>query len=358
MTHLYNYQHNGEDILGVAFSPDEKKVVTTSKDVRVWNFSLLSDPTSMNDSRDANICIQFSGDRKYLITTNGGSIKLWDVVNEKPQKKIFIHEDLTLVTTFSEDISKVATAIWEEWRSLYIYDIEKDQEIFLRWDGYALSDTKIIFSPDARFLAITHYVDVSVYIYDIDQRKKIIGLKGTGQATAIVFSPDGQRIAISFASGEVKVWDTLHYNQLFLLRDHLQVQEDEGVGIESLSVSSDSSLIALGATNGTIYLYSLGNGQLFDILKGQSRSISSAYFSPNNQFLASYDSAGFIEIWQLNQANCSVLKIIYHFLHPVDAFCWRDNDHIVLASKGGSDGIPHFYQLTLEVNEAIQGENG
>jgi WD40 repeat protein len=176
----------------------------------------------------------------------------------------------------------------------------------------------------------------------------LLELKGTGQAWTIVFSPDGQRIVIGFASGEVKVWDTLHYNQLFVLHDHSQAQKDERVGIESLSVSSDGALVAVGTANGLIYLYSLSSGQLFDMLKGHNRSISYLCFSPNNQLLASYDSAGFIEIWQLNQAKCSVLKIIYHFLHPIDALCWRDNDHIVLASKGGSDGIPYFYKLTLE----------
>ncbi|MGH8000997.1 MAG: WD40 repeat domain-containing protein, partial [Brasilonema sp.] len=90
------------------------------------------------------------------------------------------------------------------------------------------------------------------------------------------------------------VW-YLDENKFLTLKSH----SEELGGIHSIAFSPDGKTLASGATDKTIKIWQLSNGQELSILTGHSDHVSSVTFSPDGKTLASGSKDKTVRLWQV-----------------------------------------------------------
>ncbi|HVO81615.1 MAG TPA: WD40 repeat domain-containing protein, partial [Terriglobales bacterium] len=162
--HLTLRGHSGS-VLGVAYSPDGKRLATCSQDgkVKVWD----------------------AGSGQELLTLRG-------------------HLGSVLGVAFSPDGTRLATA--SEDGTVKVWDAGSGQEL-LTLRGHLGSVLGVAYSPDGTRLA-TASQDGTVKVWDAGSGKTLLTLRGhSGSVLGVAYSPDGKRLATCSQDGKVKVWD-------------------------------------------------------------------------------------------------------------------------------------------------------
>ena len=79
----------------------------------------------------------------------------------------------------------------------------------------------------------------------------------------------------------------------------VQAYEGTAPWIRSVDVSPNGTIVATGANNGIVKLWSAADGQLIAELKGHEANVYSVLFHPSGQFLLSGDLAGKLHQWNV-----------------------------------------------------------
>ncbi len=160
-----------------------------------------------------------------------------------------------------------------------------DDTLLHKLEGTTVSRIKsIIFSPDGQMLAVGT-LDGLVHLWRISDGELLHTLKGhTKGVSALAFSPDGQILA----SGEdiVQVWRVSDGELLHTLPGALVDGLDDH-GFSSLTFSPDGQVLALGASGSagmSVRLWRVSDGELLLTLMGGGTSLT---FSPDGEMLAS-----------------------------------------------------------------------
>ena len=181
----------------VAYSPSGKNLVAaTGKVIKVF------DPASGKVLReltghDDNIrCLAFTADGKLITGGKEGTIKLWNLASGDVLR--------TFEPKFGEIISVAASADgrWlaaagnaEKPYSVLVWNLPKPQEPPRKFE-YPNYVPQILFSPDAKFLAVPHWGGrlCVIAMASGDEAKRYTNMGGARWAA---FSPDGRRLAIA-----------------------------------------------------------------------------------------------------------------------------------------------------------------
>lgn len=130
--------------------------------------------------------------------------------------------------------------------------------------------------------------------------QKIITMTGiTVQPTRMLYHPDGERLFISFADGQVLVWKNSDWKQ------HQQLKQDSRI-LRSLTLSKDGTLLAAGTDDNSIHLW---DATTYQYLRTMSYSatfsfdVNSVNFSPDNKWLVSAHDDGTVRIWDVSSGK-------------------------------------------------------
>jgi WD40 repeat protein len=101
--------------------------------------------------------------------------------------------------------------------ALQVVDVQR-KEVCFHWRGTLFS--AVSWSPDGRLLALAGHGEASdgggpqwsgwVHVFDLEKRQRIWKLQHTAHrvaATAVTWSPKGQRLVSGDVNGLVEVWD-------------------------------------------------------------------------------------------------------------------------------------------------------
>ena len=203
----------------VAFSPDGRKLVTTSSEMAyLWDANTGQQLTILEGHKYVVYYAEFSPDGKYVVTASGGirptgfpaisdrSARLWDVETGRELAVLEYPEDLVIHAGFSPDGKHIVTT---GVRSARLWDVQTSQQVMVL-TGHNGWVRHFAFSPNGKHL-VTVSGDGTACLWNINIGKQIAVLADhTSGVNHAAFSSDGQKLLLAYADG------TAHLYRIFL----------------------------------------------------------------------------------------------------------------------------------------------
>ncbi|RHZ49195.1 hypothetical protein CDV55_100690 [Aspergillus turcosus] len=332
------------DAVHVAFFPDGRRVAEASGDrtVRIWNIALKQRTSAQAAVREL-FSMAVSLDTTMVATGSlDGVVELWNVKQGKMQELTKPGRDLIYSTGFSPDGTLLAAGIGEGEITIWSTADGKREGSFPAHQGPAnilafSHDGSRLSSANIQFSEIYH--DGLIKVWDISKGKLEQTLLHPSQVSAMAFSPDGQKLALSSYGDErtIKIWDVSTWKD--------EVTLDARDVFFSLRFSPDSTLLAAGDENGNeIKLFQIATGQLLHQISGHYSSINSVIFLNERIELAvAYKVENVVWITR-NGERILYIPIDYR----ADKFCVQGNVVVLGSARHGV--------VTLEFSPDIDTE--
>lgn len=157
----------------------------------------------------------------------------------------------------------------------------------------------IAYSPDGQMLAASDSSG-EIRLWCVRDGQCLLTCSGhTNWVRAIQFSPDGQYLASSSDDRTIKIWD---------LQEGICLQTI-GDGIYSLgfSFSPDGRYLASGSANNTIYYWDLQTGTCVREFVGHQGWSMDVKFHPDGHQLVSGSADGTVRLWDVATGRCDVI---------------------------------------------------
>ena len=158
----------------------------------------------------------FSPDGKKIVTSSADqTARIWDADSGMELQKLEGHSLVVSSAVFSPDGKTIATAGYDQ--TVRIWDVDSGRELQKFEAEYIVS--KVAFSPDGKKFVMAgggHFAR----IWDIGSGKELQQLKKDTLVKSAVFSPNGKRIATVLDDQTVQIWDAYSGKELHKLIGH------------------------------------------------------------------------------------------------------------------------------------------
>ena len=253
-----------ENVLKSAiFSPDDKKILTTSwdKEARLWDCSsgvLIRGFEGHSENINSSVSTAiYSPDSTKILTASWYSVRLWDSNSGALIHSLDGHNSYINTAIFSPDGKNILTTADEDSNALL-------------WE---CASGKIIRRFNMSF----------------DEGAMIVNdILFKDQASA-VFSSDGSKV-FTFYTNSAQIWDTDSGALICSLDDY------SGLDDYSLFSPNDDMLLTFGA--GTTEIWDSKNGKLITYLSGHY-DINSAIFSPDGKSILTVSGDKTARVWKV-----------------------------------------------------------
>ncbi|MBD2772965.1 hypothetical protein [Iningainema tapete] len=274
----------------LSFSPDSKSLITGSANdlVNIWDFESRKIKTLPGFSnRITSLGISPNG-KIIAAASLDNTVHLWKS-DGTPIKTFSGHNDTITSISFSPNNEIIATVGNDNVVKLWQSDGTPLKTLL----GHTNQINEVIFSPDSEMIA-TIGDDNLVKLWKSDGTL-IKTLFGHPDAiTSVKFSPNSQIIA-SISQGdngknsEIRLWQS-NGNSIG--------QPIYNYGIESITFSHDSNIVASINSDNTVKLWKL-DGQLRATLRGHQDKINELSFSPDGKTIATASDDNTVKLWDL-----------------------------------------------------------
>ena len=379
----------GGEMLAIACSPDGHSVVTASADggLRVWSEPFDAAPVIVNEDQPVT-SIEFSGDGTRLISvTKAGHATirdtqlwecalvfdrgdqgiehahfspdglrvltspaigcahaeiatLWDARDGRWIADLAGHRDAILDCAFSPNASVPRAVTVARDRSARVWDTQTSSQV-----GAALEHEAPVafatFSADGRRLATATALGEEgwAYVFDLESgsRMRLEAHEGRKVVHA-AFSPDGKRLATACFDSSVRIFDAASGAQELQLRSAFRPLCvrwcDGGRGLVSM-------------TNGAVahVWFTRNRPDMFN-LKGHTRAVRSACFSPDGTLALTASEDHTARLWHMPSSTCederepgALLHVLQHDGPLVGATFSQDGEQVLTISRDRSAGV-------------------
>jgi WD40 repeat protein len=326
------FRGHASSVLGVAFSPDDKRLASASGDqtVKVWDAQTGQEELSLKGHTGAVQGVCFSPDGKRLASAGGaydkGEVKVWDAERGQEVLTLRGHTGFVRCVCWSPDGKRLASAGGKSnVGEVKVWDAGRGQEVL------ALRHTSDIvgvsWSPDGKRLASTTWNGAMVW--DAERGQQVLALQGhTAGVHSVSWSPDGKRLASAGGDigkpGEVKVWDAERGQQVLALQGH-------GDWVNSVSWSPDGKRLATASRDQTVKVWDAQTGRETLSLRGHTLEVFCVSWSPDGKRLASASRDRTVRVWEAEQRQ-EALLLLGH-TQQVLGVCWSpDGKRLASAS--------------------------
>ncbi len=274
------YSIRGHNITGVEFSPDGQSLLIEGTDTRRNKSILLKDinthkelgEITVNDDMNG---IAFSPDGKKIVCASQkkDNLLLWDIQHTPDnEKNKNLNCGISDSVAFSPDSSMIAVGKG----NVTLYDVDTGKQIGFHPTHFSV--ISVAFSPDGKTLASATYQQI--FLWDIDSAKplKTININGKDEVKSVAISPDGSTFASGGLDESVTLWDANTGN----LKEHFSL--DTGV-VNAVAFSPDGNTLAVG-TDGVIDLLNIGTSHKKSIPIAHLGRVLSLNFSPDGNTIA------------------------------------------------------------------------
>ncbi|KZS91769.1 hypothetical protein SISNIDRAFT_413608, partial [Sistotremastrum niveocremeum HHB9708] len=338
-----------KEIKSMAYSPDGSilVLVTADFDVSFWDpetgqflFTLL------DDERHRPFNVDISPDGKYVgVGTIDGTITVWSLSNRTLiWGPTAVGEGSVECLRFSHDSQN----LWAGTRSGYAGAWKADSGMTI----VPVQPTTVAFSPDENRLAIG-YVSGQVYLWDVKSGQHFAiasaEAKHENYVSSLCFSPDGGLLVSSSWDLQIRLWDGITG---LPIGNPLATQ---GVGDRDVLVSPSGKYIACGANNGTVGVWDLAStfftatsdlsirrykieteAEIGTAMYGHSGQINHILLSPSGDQIASCSHDKTVRIWDPNTGLLLGVPLMGHTDEVFSVDFQQDGSRLLSCSRDKS----------------------
>lgn len=286
-----------QDINGIAFSPDGKKIASNSGDkTKLWETDSGNELFTLKGTKESSFSISFSPDGKKIATGSfDRKVRIWDADSGKEMNALEGHEDAVVSVSFSPHGNKLASGAASRDCTIKIWDIDLGKNL-ATLKGHQNAVWSVAFSPDGKKIASGSH-DSTVRIWDADSGKNLMTLEGHQNAVRSVdFNPDGKTIASGSDDKTIRIWNVQTKKLMHILEGHTS-------GVVSCVFTPDSQLLASKAYDNTIRLWRTDTWQTVAIVAEPSADkwAPEMGFHPSKPILAAHgENDTVIKLWELD----------------------------------------------------------
>lgn len=275
----------------LAYSPDGDKVLIVSEDmtVRVWSIKSGKFLCELNGKGTREFMVSaFINEGKHVITySRNQGIEIWNAGNGEKLKSL--NYNGRIESAIFSNNGKFAALISGNDNRLMLWNADIEEEITPTdfSGGFALAD---ISSDGKKILMDSSNSDPQ--IYNLHNKKLITIMRNRGfvDHTALVFSPDGKRVAAGITDGSLDVWDIENDKLLYSVKGHSNQ-------VTSVEYSHDGKRILTGSLDKTAVIWDAETGVKQAVLQGHSKGLTFADFSSDDRYIVTASSDNTVRIW-------------------------------------------------------------
>ncbi len=192
-----------------------------------------------------------------------------------------------------------------------------------------------VWSPDSATLAVS--TSLGIYLYAAGTLTETGFISGTGEVAKMVFSPDGEFLAVTAANlPAIRIWrqsEATLFNTI----------EIPNAWNSSLAFSPDGSLLAVGKPEG-VEFWRVSDGvrlQTFGVpipyIEGQFHNVTALAFSPDGALIATADINPYktnrqVNVWRMKDGK--LLRRINGYQAGIDSLAFGPDNQLLAVASG------------------------
>ncbi|KAG8717076.1 hypothetical protein FRC09_014771 [Ceratobasidium sp. 395] len=288
-----------DEIYGVAFSPDGRRIVSACRDglARVWDAETGAAVMSLKGHTDGVMCVAYSPDGHRIASGSlDSTVRIWDSrTGSEVCEPLQGHSDYVRCLAFSAAGKHLASGSGDQ--VVRVWDVETGTSIF-KLDRHSEMVASVAFSPNGRYIA-SGSGDKQLIIWDTETGAAVLEpMTHTDHIWSVAFSPDGSLVVSGGSDLAVTVWDRA------TLTRKLKPFTGHGNGVRDVQFSPSGDRIVSGSDDCTVRVWSMGSGmEIGANLRCHSGPVWSVIWSPDGRRIASCSADKTVRIWDAELDN-------------------------------------------------------
>ena len=287
--HKLCWEAHASGILSTSFSPDGKKIISSSwdKTIRIWDTKGKLLHILKGHENGVNFASFSSDGKKVVSASSDNTVKIWDVETERCLHTLLGHSSDVNYALFSPDGKMVISSSSDH--TIRIWDT--DMGICLRvLKGHKGGVSSAVFSSDGKRVASVSY-DRTIRLWDLEKNYIGINIKRPDIINYAIFSQNGDVVSAS-EDNIIRMWNYKNGKFTHVLKGHKDI-------VNQMIFSPDKNYLASASHDKTIRIWDIHTGQEIQSLIGHAGSVNSIAFSPDGKRVASASSDHMICIWDI-----------------------------------------------------------
>jgi WD40 repeat protein len=326
---------------GIAFSPDDQWMVSSSHDgtVKLWDLHHDGAMTRIVGD-DLSGCWQFHRSEAILASTaNDNTIRIWNIESGTELNRLDGQEAKVTSIAYSPDGSLLASStednivrIWDAISGETIRDL-KSPHSKQPSHYWGRSEHELKFSSDGDRIALFDCFKLRG-LWDVESGKSLGDIPEL-DSNSLASSPTSSLLAFPKIGSAITVWDAESSTERLALIGHTD-------SVRCLTFSPDGLKLLSGSLDKTIRLWDVATGTEIRRFLGHKTSVRCVSFSNDGRRFVSLSEDNCVRVWELNTGQL-IFDFAPGYASDIQRVCFAAGDSHVLGRE--SRGEPLLWNL-------------